>query len=98
MKALFEPESIAVVGASNDERKIGHIVFNNLIQSKFSGELYPINPKAGEILGYKAYPSLTAVPGRVEQVVVCVPSTLVPSVMMMAFEHLARRKGTLEMF
>jgi len=81
MKALFEPESIAVVGASNDERKIGHIVFNNLIQSKFSGELYPINPKAGEILGYKAYPSLTAVPGRVEQVVVCVPSTLVPSVM-----------------
>jgi acetyltransferase len=81
MKALFEPESIAVVGASNDERKIGHIVFNNLIQSKFKGKLYPINPKAGEILGLKAYPSLTAIPGKVEQVIICVPNTLVPSVM-----------------
>jgi len=81
MKALFEPESIAVVGASNDERKIGHIVFNNLIQSGFKGMLYPINPKAGEILGRKAYPSLTAIPGKVDQVVICVPNTLVPSVM-----------------
>ncbi len=81
MKALFEPESIAVVGASNDERKIGHIVFNNLIRSKFKGKLYPINPKAAEILGMKAYPSLTAIPGKVEQVIICVPNTLVPSVM-----------------
>jgi len=81
MKALFEPESIAVVGASNDERKIGHIVFNNLIQSRFEGELYPINPKADEILGRKAYPSLTATPGKVDLVVICVPNTLVPSVM-----------------
>ncbi|MFA5311857.1 MAG: acetate--CoA ligase family protein [Methanomassiliicoccales archaeon] len=81
MKSLFEPESIAVVGASNDVRKIGHIVFNNLIQSHFEGELYPINPKADEILGRKAYPSLTAIPHSVEQVVICVPNTMVPSVM-----------------
>jgi acetate---CoA ligase (ADP-forming) len=81
MKSLFEPESIAVVGASNDERKIGHIVFNNLIQANFEGSLYPINPKAGDILGRKAYPSLTAIPGPVELVVICVPNTLVPNVM-----------------
>ena len=43
--------------------------------------MYPINPKASEILGCKAYPSLTAVPGKVELVVICVPNTLVPSVM-----------------
>jgi acetyltransferase len=81
MKALFEPESIAVVGASNDERKIGHIVFSNLVRSNFKGTVYPINPKASDILGCKAYPSLTAVPGKVELVVICVPNTLVPSVM-----------------
>jgi len=81
MKSLFEPESIAVVGASSDVRKIGHIVLNNLIQSKFKGKLYPINPKASEILGLPAYPSLTDVPGPVEQAVVCVPNTFVPAVM-----------------
>jgi len=81
MKSLFEPGSIAVVGASNDEKKLGHIVFNNLIQSHFEGEIYPVNPKAGEILGKKAYPSLTAIPNPVEQVVICVPSNMVPSVM-----------------
>ncbi|NLT37396.1 MAG: CoA-binding protein [Methanomassiliicoccus sp.] len=81
MKALFEPESIAVVGASNDERKIGHIVFSNLVRSNFKGTVYPINPKASDILGCKAYPSLTAIPGKVELVVICVPNTLVPSVM-----------------
>ncbi len=81
MKSLFEPESIAVVGASSDARKIGHIVLYNLIHSKYRGKLYPINPKASEILGLPAYTSLTAVPGKVDQAVVCVPNTLVPSVM-----------------
>jgi len=51
MKSLFVPKSIAVVGASNDSRKIGHHVLNNLIQSKFEGKLYPVNAKGGEILG-----------------------------------------------
>ncbi|NLI73605.1 MAG: CoA-binding protein [Euryarchaeota archaeon] len=81
MKSLFEPESIAVVGASTDSRKIGHIVLNNLIQSKFRGKLYPINPRAEEILGLPVYTSLTAIPGKVDQAIVCVPNTLVPSVM-----------------
>jgi len=81
MKSLFEPESIAVVGASSDVRKIGHIVLNNLIHSKFRGKLYPINPKADEILGLRAYTSLTAIPGKLDQAIICVPNTLVPAVM-----------------
>ena len=81
MKALFEPNSIAVVGASAEERKIGHIMFRNLIASGFKGELYPINPKAPEILGHKAYPTLTAVPGPIDLAIITVPSTFVPSVM-----------------
>jgi len=81
MKALFEPNSIAVVGASAEERKIGHIMFRNLIASGFKGELYPINPKAPEILGHKAYPTLTAVPQPIDLAIITVPSTFVPSVM-----------------
>jgi acetyl coenzyme A synthetase (ADP forming)-like protein len=81
MKALFEPESIAVVGASTDERKIGHILLNNLISSGFKGKLYPINPKVPEIKGLKAYPSMTAIPGSLELAIVCVPNTAVPAIM-----------------
>jgi acetyl coenzyme A synthetase (ADP forming)-like protein len=81
MKALFEPNSIAVVGASAEERKIGHIMFRNLIASGFEGELYPINPKAPEILGHKAYATLTAVPNPIDLAIITVPSTFVPSVM-----------------
>jgi acetyl coenzyme A synthetase (ADP forming)-like protein len=81
MRELFEPESIAVIGASREELKIGHLVLRNLIQSKYAGRLYPVNPKADEILGLKCYQSVLDVPGKVELVVICVPNRLVPAVM-----------------
>ena len=51
LNGLFRPNSIAVVGASSQAGKIGHTVVDNLIKSKYQGEIYPINPKADEILG-----------------------------------------------
>ena len=54
---------------------------NNLIASGYKGNLYPINPKVPEILGRKAYPSLSAVPEQVDLAIICVPNTSVPSVM-----------------
>jgi len=81
MRSLFEATSIAVVGASQKEGKIGHIIVKNLIGSGYRGGLYPVNPKATEILGLKCYPDLASIPGEVEMVVVVVPSVAVPQVM-----------------
>lgn len=76
---LFLPRSIAVVGASTDPRKVGYAAFRNLL--RFKGVLYPINPKRPEVLGRQAYPTLGAVPGPVDMVVIAVPAELVPGVM-----------------
>jgi acetate---CoA ligase (ADP-forming) len=81
MKELFEATSIAVVGASQKEGKVGNIIVKNLLGSGYRGSLYPVNPKATEVLGLKCYPDLASIPGRVEMVVVVVPNILVPQVM-----------------
>ena len=76
---LFRPRSIAVIGASSDPRKVGYAVFRNLLP--FTGELYPVNPNRPEVLGRKSYPSVTAIPGDVDAVVIAVPAPLVPPVL-----------------
>jgi acetate---CoA ligase (ADP-forming) len=77
LNGLFRPKSIAVIGASAQEGKIGHTVVNNLIKSKYQGKIYPINPKAEEILGLKVYASIKDVPGAIDAAVVTVPAGLV---------------------
>ena len=81
MRELFEPSSIAVVGAAREEAKVGHIVLQNLLESGFPGKLFPVNPKADEILGLKCYPSVSQVPGVIDLAVICVPNVLVPRVL-----------------
>ena len=49
------PRSVAVVGASHKEGKIGYIILNNIIESGYQGKIYPINPKGGKILGKRVY-------------------------------------------
>ncbi len=80
LEALFKPKSIAVVGASRKPGKIGFEILRNIIEYGFKGEVYPVNPKATQILGLKAYPSLDAVPGDVDMVIVSVPAKFVPDV------------------
>ncbi|OPY33284.1 MAG: succinyl-CoA synthetase subunit alpha [Methanomassiliicoccales archaeon PtaU1.Bin124] len=81
MRELFEPNSVAVVGAAREPNKVGHVILKNLIEDGFQGPIYPVNPKAEEILGLKCYPSLTAVPGDVELVVIVTPAKFVNGVM-----------------
>lgn len=76
---LFAPRSVAVVGASTNVDSPGHDYVRSLKEFGFSGPVYPVNPKADEIAGYKAYPSLTAVPGSVDLVISCVPARAVPA-------------------
>ena len=79
---LFEPTSIAVIGASTTKGKVGHDILKNLIEEKYAGEIYPISPKHDEILGKKAYKSVKDVAEDIELAVVVVPAKIVPAVLL----------------
>ncbi|MFJ4124788.1 acetate--CoA ligase family protein [[Kitasatospora] papulosa] len=77
MRRLMEPRSVAVVGASAEQGKIGNSVMRNLIDGGFAGEIHPVNPRADDILGRKAYKSVTDVPGEVDVAVFAIPAKFV---------------------
>jgi acyl-CoA synthetase (NDP forming) len=78
LNGFFNPKSIAVVGASRDQSKIGHVIFRNLVEGEFRGKVYPINPNTPKLLGIKCYPSITKVKGPVDLAVISIPADLVP--------------------
>jgi len=69
------------VGASRTPGKIGYEVLRNLIEYGYEGAIYPVNPKANEILGVKCYPSLLAIPGEVDVAIISIPAKFVPEVL-----------------
>jgi acetyl coenzyme A synthetase (ADP forming)-like protein len=78
MNRMMNPRSVAVIGASSEDGKIGNSVMKNLINGGYAGDIYPINPKAAEILGKKAYASIADVPGEVDVAVFAIPAKFVP--------------------
>jgi acetyl coenzyme A synthetase (ADP forming)-like protein len=78
MNRIMKPKGIAVVGASNEEGKIGNSVMKNLINGGYAGEIFPINPKSDEVLGRKAYKSVSEVDGDIDVAVFAVPAKFVP--------------------
>ncbi len=78
LDALFRPKSVAVIGASSKELSIGNRVIKNLIDFGFKGGVYPINPKADEIRGLKAYPSILECPDNIDVVHMVIPARFVP--------------------
>jgi acetyl coenzyme A synthetase (ADP forming)-like protein len=77
MNRIMKPRAIAVIGASNEDGKIGNSVMKNLVNGGYQGDIYPINPKGGEVLGLKAFPSINDVPGNVDVTVFAVPTKFV---------------------
>src|ERR1700752_530821 len=77
MNRIMQPKAVAVIGASAEDGKIGNSVMKNLINGGYKGEIYPIHPKAPEILGYKAYKSVTDVPGVIDVAVFAIPAKFV---------------------
>lgn len=77
MDYFFNPNSIAVVGASKHPRKIGHVVFRNFLESGYKGKLYPVNPTADKLFGMKAYKTVLDIPDTVDTVIVVVPAKFV---------------------
>jgi acetyl coenzyme A synthetase (ADP forming)-like protein len=80
IRLFFEPDSVAVIGASRDPSKTGHVILKNIVEGGYKGRIYPINPSANEILGLKCYKSVLEVPENIDLAVVVVPARLVPSV------------------
>jgi len=77
---FFNPNSVAVIGASENPDKLGHAVLRNLIDCGYihKGEIYPINPKSTEILGIPTYKSVEDVPGPIDMAVIVIPQPYVP--------------------
>jgi len=80
LEALFKPGSIVVVGASRQPGKIGYEILRNIKEYGYGGKVYPVNPQAKEILGFKVYPSISSIPDSIDMVVVSVPAHMVPDV------------------
>jgi len=81
LELFFKPRGIAVIGASRNPEKIGYQLLKSLVEAGYEGEIYPINPKADEILGLKAYPSISKVSGKVDLAIIAIPAEGVSEVL-----------------
>lgn len=81
LQVLFEPASVAVVGASRKEQSVGRGILNNLLSGDNQGQVYPVNPQTEEVMGLTCYPSVSAIEGKVDLVVIAIPRDAVVQVM-----------------
>ncbi len=84
---FFKPSSVAVIGASRDPQKIGNVVLRRLIEIGYPGRVYPVNPKAEEVMGLKSYPSIEDIPDQVDMAVIVLRADLAPR----ALENAAKK-------
>lgn len=87
MNRIMKPDTVAVIGASAEDGKIGNSVMKNLINGGYQGKIYPIHPKADEIMGMQAYKSVLDVPGDVDVAVFAIPAKFVAQ----ALEEVGRK-------
>ncbi len=78
LEHLFRPQSVAVIGASENPRSIGAIVLRNLAEGGFAGPVLPVNPQHVELAGIKVYPTVASLPVTPELAVICTPPATVP--------------------
>ena len=78
---FFNPKAVAVIGASRDPVKLGYGVLNNILNSGYPGQIYPINPKSAEVLGLQSYKSVLDIPDPVDMAIIVIPNRFVASVL-----------------
>lgn len=81
LEQFFNPHSVAVIGASAEPGKVGYDLVNNLLKIRYAGKIFPVNLKAGEILGLKAYAHVSEIPEVPELAVIAVPAAAVNGVL-----------------
>jgi acetyltransferase len=74
---LFEPDSVAIIGASREQGKIGHAVLANILSGGYKGHVYPVNTSGGQIAGLKVYPTILDVPNEIDVASIIVPAKFV---------------------
>ncbi len=77
---FFEPDSVALIGATENPGSVGRTVLWNLLSTPFGGTVYPVNPKRASVLGIRAYPNVGAIPEQVDLAVVTTPAATVPGI------------------
>ena len=80
LDAVFRPEAVAVVGATDRPGSVGRTIMWNLVSSPFGGTVFPVNSRRPSVLGIKAYPSVSEVPARVDLAVIVAPAPAVPGI------------------
>ena len=80
MERLFNPKSVAVIGASNKKGSVGYILIHNLIAAEYNGVIYPVNPNLRAVQGIHAFATVAQVPRKVDLAIVAVPAAAVPEV------------------
>ncbi|CEL97119.1 unnamed protein product [Vitrella brassicaformis CCMP3155] len=81
LSPIFTPRSVAVIGATDKPRSVGGTLMRNLVTGGFSGPIYAVNPKREEVMGVQCFPSVKAIPGDVDLVVIVTPSKGIPALM-----------------
>ncbi|MBI5227390.1 CoA-binding protein [Candidatus Micrarchaeota archaeon] len=81
LKFIFEPKSIALVGASPTPNKVSNVIFKSLTEGNFQGEFYPVNPKYQEITGIKCYPSISSIKKKIDCLMIATPAQTVPMIL-----------------
>ncbi|MEJ5300339.1 MAG: GNAT family N-acetyltransferase [Thermodesulforhabdaceae bacterium] len=81
LDAIFRPQSVAVIGATEREGAVGKAVMKNLLESQFPGPIYPINPRRKEVNGIRSFPSVKEIGNAVDLAVIAIPIEEVPEVL-----------------
>ncbi len=84
---FFYPKTICVAGASTKEKSIGYELLNSIKTFGYKGKVFPVNPKADEILGYKCFNSVSAIPEKIDLAVIVVPKRFVKDTLAELLEH-----------
>ena len=87
LDALFNPSSVAVVGASGTPGKVGHDIFVNILKGGFTGTLYPVNPRAKSIACVRAYPDIQDIPDPIDLAIIILPPNQVEAAIANAIGH-----------
>ncbi|GAG35969.1 unnamed protein product, partial [marine sediment metagenome] len=80
LNSIFYPKSIAIIGASRQQGSVGQSLLANIIDSRFQGIVYPVNPRAKGIIGIKCYARVMDIPDDVDLAIIIVPSHFVPGI------------------
>ncbi len=80
LNAIFRPENVAVIGATEKDGSVGRTILRNLITNPFGGTVFPVNPKRPNVLGIQAYKSVLDIPVAIDLAVIVTPAKIVPAV------------------